>query len=63
MRRFDKLNHGRKKACHYKGDPLVIADESPVISNISGHEKGPWHSRLHDLYHIRTSPRTPRPKD
>ena len=41
QKRFDKLNRDRKKACHYKGEPLVITDESPVIANISGERLHP----------------------
>lgn len=39
--RFDKLNRDRKKACHYKGDPIEIGDQSPVIANISGRRMHP----------------------
>ena len=39
--RFDKLNRDRKNACHYKGDPIEITDQSPVIANISGRRLPP----------------------
>ena len=39
--RFDKLNRDRRKAGHYKGEPLVVTDASPVISNISGRRLHP----------------------
>lgn len=38
---IDKLNKDRKKAGHYKGDPLELTDESPVIMNIFGRRLHP----------------------
>ena len=40
-KRIEKLNRDRKKSGHYKGDLIVLNDESPVIMTISGNRLHP----------------------